>query len=111
MVRGPTGEAYYFVSVVEDITERKLRELAFGSLTSREREVVALMARDYSNAEVAERLHLSLPTVKTHVRHVLVKLGVKDRREFLRSHYYAGGAGGGNRGTDLGARAAPEEVV
>lgn len=59
-------------------------------LTPREREIAALVLRDCPNAEIAERHNLSLPTVKTHVRSVLRKLGVKNRRELLRCHHARG---------------------
>jgi DNA-binding NarL/FixJ family response regulator len=53
--------------------------LAEANLTAREQEVLRLMARGHSNAEIAATLFLGVETVKTHVRSVLAKLGVRDR--------------------------------
>jgi two-component system, NarL family, response regulator LiaR len=50
-------------------------------LTPREREVLALIARGYSNKRIARELAVSEKTVKTHVGHVLAKLGVSDRTQ------------------------------
>ena len=50
-------------------------------LTPREREVLELIARDLSNAEIAERLAIELGTVKNHVHNILKKLNVSSREE------------------------------
>ena len=50
-------------------------------LTDRENEVLALLAEGLSNAEIAERLVISITTVKFHVRNLLSKLGVTSRAE------------------------------
>jgi DNA-binding NarL/FixJ family response regulator len=50
-------------------------------LSDREREVLGLLAEGLRNREIAERLVISEPTVKTHVRHVLEKLRIRNRAE------------------------------
>ena len=59
-------------------------------LTEREREVLALVARRLSNAELAETLHVSLPTAKTHVSRILTKLGARDRTQLVVLAYESG---------------------
>ena len=50
-----------------------------GPLTERERQVLVEVAHGRSNSEIASRLYLSDATVKTHVGHILAKLGLRDR--------------------------------
>ncbi|WP_376774035.1 response regulator [Allostreptomyces psammosilenae] len=58
--------------------------------TEREREVLTLIARGLSNTEIAEHLHLSPATVKTHVGHLLTKLQARDRTQLVIAAYESG---------------------
>ncbi|MQA97853.1 MAG: response regulator [Streptosporangiales bacterium] len=59
-------------------------------VTDREREVLALVARGLSNAEIAEHLRLSLATVKTHTGRLLGKLNARDRAQLVIVAYETG---------------------
>lgn len=60
------------------------------TLTSREREVVALVAHGLSNDEIADALVLSPTTAKTHVSRAMIKLGARDRAQLVVFAYQAG---------------------
>jgi DNA-binding NarL/FixJ family response regulator len=59
-------------------------------LTTREREVLALVATGLTNAEIAQALHLSPLTSKTHVSRILMKLGARDRVQLVVIAYQTG---------------------
>jgi DNA-binding NarL/FixJ family response regulator len=63
---------------------------ALAQLTERERQVLVQVAAGLSNAEIAARLHLSIPTVKTHVSRLLSKVGGRDRAQLVVFAYEAG---------------------
>jgi DNA-binding NarL/FixJ family response regulator len=92
------GEALLAPSVtrrlIEHFTDRTkpTARIPWGlaELTEREREVLVLVARGLSNAELAETLHVTLPTAKTHVSRVLTKLGARDRTQLAILAYESG---------------------
>jgi DNA-binding NarL/FixJ family response regulator len=61
-----------------------------GSLTDREREILELIGHGLANREIAERLYLSMATVKTHVNRVFAKLDLRDRAQAVVLAYETG---------------------
>jgi DNA-binding NarL/FixJ family response regulator len=92
------GDALLSPAVTRSVVEAFVRSspnrpelaAALEELTTREREVLQLLARGRSNAEIATDLVVSEATVKTHVGHVLMKLGVRDRVQAVIFAYEAG---------------------
>ena len=68
-------------------SDRKPRELT--GITDREREVLRLVGLGMSNAEIAATLYITAGTAKTHVAHLLAKLGARDRVQLVITAYQA----------------------
>jgi len=91
------GEALLAPSVTRRIIEQFVRRAIkpdvceqLESLTQREREVLIMLARGRSNAELAGELFVSAGTIKTHVSRLLVKLGLRDRVQAVVLAYESG---------------------
>jgi len=86
--------------IAPSVTKRLISEFAdrpestevqgLDDLTEREVEVLALVAKGMSNAEIAEALFVSETTVKTHVSHILAKLHLRDRVQAVVAAYESG---------------------
>ncbi len=79
-------EAY----VARGDTDRQPAPVLSPSLTAREVEIVKLVARGLTNAEIGEHLHISVLTCKSHVSSVLTKLGARDRTQVVVLAYESG---------------------
>jgi len=92
------GESLLAPSITRRLIEAYVRDHPAGvdpapgldELTAREREILVLVARGLSNAEIAERLVLSPLTVKTHVARILDKLDLRDRIQAVVLAYETG---------------------
>ncbi|MCL4368509.1 MAG: response regulator transcription factor, partial [Actinobacteria bacterium] len=87
--------------IAPSITKRLIGEFAarpdprqpppqFADLTEREREILRLVAAGHTNAEIADRLVISPLTAKTHVSHILTKLGCRGRAQLVTLAYETG---------------------
>ncbi|GGY94373.1 DNA-binding response regulator [Streptomyces nitrosporeus] len=90
-----TGDSVLFPSAIRGLVSGRRRRDAGGGparvrFTEREAEVLRLMGRGMSNAEIAAELFLGVQTVKTHVSSTLAKLGARDRTQAVVFAYEAG---------------------
>lgn len=79
--RVAAGECVVDRAVVDDLLERRRRVDPIEELTSREREILALMAEGRSNQGICRTLWLSPKTVETHIRGAFAKLGIREAPE------------------------------
>jgi DNA-binding NarL/FixJ family response regulator len=90
-----TGDSLLFPAAVRSLAaeygnDEARRSLRDAGLTDRESEVLRLMARGLTNAEIAARLIVGVETVKSHVSAVLGKLGARDRTQAVIAAYESG---------------------
>lgn len=86
------GERYFNDAIKKLIFEdfytvekmKRSKRMLSNQLTQRESEVLALVAGGKSNREVAEELSISVKTVETHKTHILMKLGLNNKKELIR---------------------------
>jgi DNA-binding NarL/FixJ family response regulator len=99
------GDALLAPGITRRLIARFIEQPAPGSdaavavLTEREREVLILVAAGMSNQEIADRLHLSQGTVKTHVNRILTKLFLRDRVQAVVLAFETGLVRPGQRGS------------
>ena len=67
--------------VVESFRQRAKTREDFVRLTTREEEVLVLLSKGYSNKEIADRMQLSVDTIRSHLKHIYEKMHVRSRAE------------------------------
>lgn len=87
--RAAAGETVLAPRVAQRLVDR-VRNPEAGALSAREIEVLREVASGNTNAELADRLHISQATVKTHLLHIYSKLGVSDRAAAVARAYDTG---------------------
>ncbi len=75
------GQSLLDSNVTKQVMERLQVQAPGNELTEREREVLALVARGYTNKQIGEALYVTEKTARNHVSHILEKLGLARRSE------------------------------
>jgi serine/threonine-protein kinase len=78
------GECVLDPTIVARLVARPREQSPLDELTDREREVLGLIAEGHSNDAICKKLFLSPKTVETHVRHILLKLGIRETPDYHR---------------------------
>jgi DNA-binding NarL/FixJ family response regulator len=76
-----SGRTYVDERMAPDVLRQQPRPRRSGALSERERQILQMLADGASNKDVSDHLVVSVETVKTHVKHILAKLGAKHRTE------------------------------
>jgi DNA-binding NarL/FixJ family response regulator len=74
--RVAAGETVVDPALVAQLVDRRQEDDPLDELTSREREVLALMAEGLTDRGISERLYVTPKTIETHIRHIFLKLGI-----------------------------------
>ncbi len=85
-----SGDAVLFPSRIRDLVDRFGGRVELPAMSPREQEVLRLLTRGMSNAEIAAELFLGVETVKTYLAALLAKLGVRDRTQAVVAAYESG---------------------
>lgn len=94
-IKKVADNGYYFsdevqASILHGYTEKPAKEEPGVTLTHREREILELLSREYTNEEIARRLNISFRTVETHRKNMMQKTGASNLAGLLRYAYNKG---------------------
>jgi DNA-binding NarL/FixJ family response regulator len=87
-IRIAAAGKHVFIAMSPRKAPQAARAAGIYALTSREREVLALLSSGHKNAEIAQTLNVSLETTRTHIKHLYNKLGVSSRGELLNHEHH-----------------------